>query len=814
MSRSSAAAGHSRFLLAPAAVAVRQGLLLGLLSAGLPFAAAPALAATAEQGGYAIPAGPLSGALARFAEQAGVSVSLPPGLAAGKRSAGLSGHWSVAEGLRHLLQGTGLDALPSGEGVYRVREAPSVSSAVELGATDVHANGQSATGPVDGYLAERSAAGTKTDTPLTRTAQSVSVVTRDQMDDQAVANVAQALRYSSGVFSEYRGSSRRVDEVFVRGFGYAPTYLDGLSFGGESRSQIDPWMLERVELIHGPASVLYGQANPGGLLSMVSKRPSAEARNAVQLAAGSDSLVRGAFDLNGRLSEDGTLLYRLNGVLSKGQAEVDHVDEERRAIAPALTWQPDENTSLTLLGYYQHDPKAGYRNFWPTEGVANDGRYGRLSRHFDVGDPHFYVSRREESALGYQFEHRFNDTLTVRQNLRYLEERGRYRQMVFMSASADGRYLQRAPSESREDLRQFVVDNQLQLDLQTGPLNHTVLAGVDYKRTHLDTDTARDQDWRGRYLLDVRNPVYGVPVGPLTMIADDTQRADQLGGYLQDQIEMGGWNLMLGGRHDRSEIRTDNNLGGSRVTVKDDKVTGRAGLLYAFDNGLSPYVSYSTSFEPELSSGAPGSAPFKPTTGKQAEVGLKYQPPGTDSLFTLSGFDLRQRNVSAWDSNLGYNVQNGEVRSRGVEFEARGRVGESLDLVGSYTYLKPEVTETAQAGVEGKQPARQPNHLAALWGSYHLDGLGLAGLTVGGGARYVGSSFGDARNTYKVDAVTLFDAMLGYDLDHLAPALKGTSLQLNASNLTDKRYAASCASVDSCFYGTSRTVTASVNYAW
>ncbi|WP_431484285.1 TonB-dependent siderophore receptor [Pseudomonas solani] len=802
--------------LRPSVRAVRHGLLAMLLASGAPLVALPAvaLAASEAQQGFNVPAGSLSGALAAFAEQAGVSVAMPPALAAGKQSPGLSGNWSVLEGLQRLMRGTGLEAVPGGEGVYLVRPLPEAGAGVELGATSIIGNRQDVSGPLRGYVAERSAAGTKTDTPLIRTAQSVSVVTRDQMDDQGVTSVAQALRYAGGTFAEYRGSSHRVDEVFSRGFGYTPTYLDGLSFGGESRSQVDPWMLERVELIHGPASVLYGQASPGGLLAMTSKRPSQDARNALQLGVGTDSLRRGAFDLNGQLDEAGTLLYRLNGVLSKGQAEVDHVDEERHALAPALTWQPDEDTRLTLLGYYQHDPEAGYRNFWPTEGVANSGRFGRLSRHFDVGDPDFYKSEREQSSLGYQFEHRFNDLLTFRQNLRYLQEDADYRQMVFMTMTADGRYLRRAPSASREELKQWMVDNQLQFDFQTGPLAHTLLAGVDYKRTRLDTDTARDLNWFNNYLLDSQNPVYHVPVGTLTTIDDNSQRAEQLGAYLQDQIEWGGWNLMIGGRKDRSEVETDNHLADTRVTVKDDKFTGRVGLLYAFENGISPYASYSTSFEPELSSGAPGSSPFKPTTGKQTEVGVKYQPVGTEALFTLAWFDLTQRNVVAWDSNLGYNVQNGEVHSRGLEFEARGNLGENLELVGSFTYLKPEVTESAQAGVEDMQPARQPNHLASLWGTYQLATLGVPGLSVGAGARYVGSSYGDARNTYKVASVTLFDAMLGYELKFLAPELEGASVQLNASNLTDKVYAASCAGSDSCFYGASRTLTANLNYAW
>lgn len=783
-----------------------------LLSAA-PFAITPLQAAGSAtvSNSYSVAPGSLAAALANFAEQAGVSVVVSPDLAAGKRSAGLQGQWSVAAGLQRLLQGSGLEAAPSGEGVYVIRPLPG-ASAVELGATSIVGREQSATGPVDGYLAERSAAGTKTDAPLIKTPQSISVITRDQMDDQAVTSVAQALRYSGGTFADYRGSSHRVDEVYVRGFGYAPTYLDGLTVGGESYTQVDPWFLERVELIHGPASVLYGQANPGGLLAMTSKRPSTEAKNRVQFGVGSDSLRRGAFDLNGQLDEQGTLLYRLNGLLSKGQAEVDHIDEERQALAPSLTWQPNEDTSLTLLAYYQNDPDAGYRNFWPTDGVANSGPHGRISRHLNVGDPDFYQSEREQSSIGYLFEHRFNDLLTFRQNLRYLKEEGHYKQLTFMFMS-DDRTLERVPADSREELEQVVVDSQLQLDFATGPLGHTLLTGMDYKRTHRDATDARDFDYRGKYPLDAYDPHYGVSVGPLTANSDTTQRADQIGFYLQDQIEYGNWNLLLGGRQDRARTRTDDNLAGSRESYDDEKFTGRAGLLYAFDSGFSPYISYSTSFEPVLSTPEPGQSAFEPTAGEQSEIGLKYQPPGTEAMFSVALFDLTQENVVTYDGGW-FPTQTGEIRTKGVELEARGSLTDNLELVGAFTHLEPEVTKTTRPGVEGKEPPRTPVHLASLWAAYRFDGRLLPGLSAGAGVRYVGSSYGDQYNEYKVDSVVLLDAMLGYDLGRLDANLDGASVQLNASNLTDKVYAASCAAVDTCFYGASRTVSASVNYAW
>lgn len=673
------------------------------------------------------------------------------------------------------------------------------------------------TAPVKGIVATKTLSATKTAAGLVKTPQSVSVITRDQMAALDVTSVSQALRYSAGVFTEYRGSSNRNDEVFVRGFSYVPKYLDGLSYGATASSQtgtMDPWLLERVELVRGPASVLFGQVNPGGLISMTSKRPTSQPVHEIQFRTGNDNLAEGAFDLGGPLSDDGHLLYRLNGIARSQNSQVEDYKETRVAIAPALTWYPNDATRFTLLTSYQKDPDAGYRNFLPRYGTVNnvDGSY--IPRDFNVSDPSYNQSWREQTLIGYEFEHQLNDMLTLRQNARYGTIKQKYRYLVYSSSEANSSVLSRRAQHEERQTDEFGIDNQLEAQFATGQLAHTVLSGLDYK-------TSKDKQYLGRaggsqYDLDWRAPVYGVKVDESTFrtASDEQQNLDQVGLYLQDQLSLENWELLLSGRYDWAEVRTTDFTDSSRSQKNDSKFTWRTGLLYAFDFGLSPYISYSTSFEPNLQTNrTPGVAPFDPSEGKQLEVGVKYQPTPT-ALMTLAMYNLTQSNVATWNSAAGWYENSGKVRSKGVEAEAHATFFDNLNLIASYTWTDAETVNTTVAGTEGKTPARIPTHMASAFTSYTLPNGALKSLTAGVGVRYIGTSYGDAKNTFKVPAVDLYDAMVSYELGELSSSLKGAKAQFNINNIADTKYVASCAGDSACFYGVGRTVTMTVNYAW
>lgn len=673
------------------------------------------------------------------------------------------------------------------------------------------------TAPLKGIVATRTLSATKTAAEIVKTPQSVSVVTRDQMRALDVTSVSQALRYSAGVFTEYRGSSNRNDEVFVRGFSYVPKFLDGLSYGATASSQtgtFDPWLLERVELVRGPASVLFGQVNPGGLIAMTSKRPVSQPIHELQFRTGNHHLAEGAFDFGGPLSDDGRLLYRLNGIARTQNSQVEDYKETRMAIAPALTWYPDDATRMTLLTSYQKDPDAGYRNFLPRYGTVEsvDGSY--IPRDFNVSDPSYNQSWREQTMIGYEFEHQPDDTFTLRQNARYATIKQKYRYLVYSSSPANSSVLSRRAQHETRQTDEFGIDNQLEAKFASGQVAHTVIGGLDYK-------TSKDKQYLGRaggsqYDLDWRSPTYGVSVdeSAFSPATNEQQNLDQAGVYVQDQLSWQNWELLVSGRYDWAEVRTTDFTDASSTQQNDNKFTWRTGLLYAFDSGLSPYISYSTSFEPNLQTNrAPGVGPFDPSEGKQVEVGVKYQP-DPNALITLALYDLTQSNVATYNSAAGWFENSGKVRSKGVEAEAHATLFENLNLIASYTYTDAETVNTTVVGTEGKRPARIPTHMASAFTSYTLPDGALKSLTAGVGVRYIGTSYGDAKNTFKVPAVDLYDAMVSYELGELNSSLKGAQVQFNVNNIADTRYVASCASDSACFYGIGRTVTATVSYAW
>ncbi len=458
------------------------------------------------------------------------------------------------------------------------------AQAAETTSTDtmiVSANaGESVTAPLKGIVAKESASGTKTSTPLIKTPQAVTVVTRDQMDAQAVSSVSDALNYSSGVVTNYRGSSNRNDEVIARGFRYAPKFLDGLSYGlsgqGAALGKIDPWLLERVELVHGPASVLYGQVNPGGLISMTSKRPTAETIRKVQFSAGNQHLGEAAFDFGGALNDDKTLMYRLNGIASTRDEFVKDYKEKRVAIAPAITWLPNSDTSFTLLTSYQNDPKAGYRNFLPRIGTVTEASAGYIPEDLNVSDPSYNRSKREQVGIGYIFDHSFNDNVSFQQNLRYSQLRERYKYLVYSTSKPEISDTSLARRQVREELDadELGLDNQIKVKLATSEVEHTLLGGLDYKWQDRDYNYWRNMG--DQYNFDWAHPSYGgsylVDDSQLSLNQSYKKKLDQVGVYLQDQMEWNQWNLLLSGRHDWSEVRTQDRTTSTTTHAKRQQI--------------------------------------------------------------------------------------------------------------------------------------------------------------------------------------------------------------------------------------------------
>ncbi|WP_312941601.1 TonB-dependent siderophore receptor [Agrobacterium pusense] len=686
--------------------------------------------------------------------------------------------------------------------------APASAFAQDAGTTVLQtitvdgAKNQDPKAPVTGYVAKTSASATKTGRSLIETPQSVSVITRDQMDAQDVRNLGEALNYVPGVVAQPFGADPRFDAPRIRGFqGNQLQFLNGLRLMRTAGApSFEVYGLERVEVIRGPASVLYGQGNPGGLINLSSKRPTFERFGEVGAQIGSFDYYQSMFDIGGPVADSDSFAYRLTGLARNAHAQTDNLQNDRYFIAPALTWQPDEDTKLTVLASYQHDNPSSPSGLPPALTYFRPGNM--LDRSFYVGDPSFDTSNRKFTNIGYEFEHRFDETFTFRQNARYSNFDWSYRALGMSSTSGGmiGNLIRRNATFQDELLNTFNIDNSLQADFSTGPIDHTLLVGLDYR--YFDNNV-KTEFWAATPLNPV-NPVYGGPISltSRTLYADVKTDISQIGLYAQDEMAIENWRITAGLRQDwASTSGTTFNGTTYRTLDKDDhKLTGRVGVSYLFDGGIAPYVSYATSFEP-VPQPAVGDAP-KPTTGEQWEAGVKYQPEGFDGFFSAAIYDLKQKNVTTTVG--GVTQQMDEAHVKGLELEGVASLVDGLDLRAAYTYMDSEVSGRVN---NGNELDSTPRHAASLWLDYTFpEDTALEGFGIGGGVRYVGKRYGDAANTFEMKGLALLDLGVHYEKN-------GYRASLMVQNLTDKEYISSC-STFGCYYGDGRTVMGKLTYRW
>jgi len=801
-------------LLRPSLLAVAIALCTPLASSQL-IAAEQASSVRA----YNLPAAPLSTTLNQIASQGGLTLSLNPSLAAGKTSAPVNGQYDAAGALRAALRGTGLQLEQSGAGTYTLVAVPEGAMALPETSVIGVENFESAWGPVEGYTATRTAAGTKTDTALVEAPRSISVATRQQMEDRGVHSLDDAVRYMPGITASSYGSDTRADWLRVRGF--EPTqFLDGLPLpkGVYANPKQETWNLDRLALLRGPASSVYGQTPPGGLLDMVSRRPSDVQSSEIQLQYGSDNHRQINFASTGKIDDAGQFLYGLSGVVRDSGTQIDHVDNKRYNIAPSLTWNIDDDTKFTLLTQFTRDDTGITSQFLPVQGTKIDMPFGKVSHHKNLGDPDWEYYDRTYYALGYAFEHRLNDTWQFKQNLRYTKSDLSFQGITvgsypFTQVDNDGN-VGRTTTIVDEDISQFAVDNNFQADFATGDIRHTLLLGLDHQRSNTNYTSI----FGSAPEINVNNPIHGQPIvrpARSTAFYDYNQKTYQTGLYVQDQMALDQWRLTLGGREDWVHTSTQFiNKGDATNTQRDKAFSGNAAISYVFDSGFVPYLSYAESFQPTTGADASSTESLKPTEGKQWELGIKYQPPGSKTLLTAAVYDLTQKNVSVSSFVNGVSItsQTGEVKVKGLELEAVSDVTDNLKVIAAYTLAKSEV----QNGTDkGNRLQLMPNQQASLWADYTWHSGVLDGFGIGAGARYTGNTYGDKANTWlgKADAYTVFDAAVHYDLGRLDNSLKGASLALNATNLLDKDYISTCDSFY-CYYGDQRSVVASATYKW
>lgn len=666
------------------------------------------------------------------------------------------------------------------------------------------------------YVPTGETTASKSQIPLVETPQAMTVISRDQIDLLDWSNLSQTARYTAGITGENYGPDERVDWLTVRGFNPVQ-YVDGLqaAIGSITNTGLDLYGAESVEILKGPSSVLYGQTPPGGIVNVTSRRPQFDFGGEVEGQLGNRDHRQVSADITGGFNDQAagrlTFLYRDKGTQTRG------VDSERMYIAPAATLRLTPDTNLTLLSYLQEDEvKGDGGGFLPAYGTLLPNPLGKVSTTINLGETSYNRFKRSHWGVGYEATHRFSDSVSLQQNLKFThldsDQRGVGGNGLvdnnFDGVPDDYRTVNRYSFSFAEDIDTFAVDTRLKAQATTGALSHELLAGLDFRRYDY---VGKSAFGFGIPTIDLFAPVYGLAIPALPPQVFSRQLQKQTGLYLQDQIKTGGWIATLAVRHDW--VDTKDKLAGS--STDDAEFSYRAGLSYVFDIGLVPYIAYAKSFMPTTGADR-GGAPFSPTTGEQVEAGVKYDarnaPPGVKVFATAAVYQLKQQNVLTADpANTGgesFQVQTGEVEVKGVELEAVARFQERLSLNASYTYTDSEVTKSNGPDLGDRLPVTPKHKISALADYTFQDGT-LAGLGGSLGVRYISTTTGNLASAFTPQvfinpSVTLWDASLHYDRDDWRAAV-------TASNLFDKEYVARCYSLANCFYGTRRVVSVSLS---
>jgi iron complex outermembrane recepter protein len=657
------------------------------------------------------------------------------------------------------------------------------------------------------YVSTEGSSASKSDIPLVEMPQSVSVVSRDMIDLLNWTSLNESVRYSAGATGEAFGPDERYDWLQIRGFDPVQ-FIDGVQapIGSVNNTGTDLYGSESVEVLKGPAAALYGQSPPGGIVNMVSRRPQDGRGGELEVQGGEYNMWQVAGDLTGSMSDRTS--GRITALYRDRETQVDFLTSKRLFISPAVKFAIGEDTELTLLANYQDDDIENQTTgFLPIQGTMLPNPLGKVPVGRNLGETGYNFFKREQWSAGYDFSHRFNDRLSIQQNLKYFDVKVDSRAVFgaglvdvdFDGVPDDFRTVNRFDFPFNERIDSLSVDTRLALELGSGgSIEQSLLFGIDYR----DYDGYSEFGFGVAPAIDLFDPVYDAVIPPATIFPSIDETREQIGAYFQDQIKMGRFILTLNGRNDW--VERDPTVGDA---VDDEEFTYRVGANYVFDNGFAPYVQTATSFQPVTGATFAGE-PFEPTSGDQVEAGIKYDGRtlgrGVRLFGSLSAYEIVQENVLTPDPvNLFFSVQEGEVEVKGVELELTARIRERLTFNLALTSIDTEVTETSDPTVLGNELVAVPDMIASALVDYTFQEGPIAGFGFGLGLRHRGEMFGDGANQFQSDDVTVYDAILHYDTANWRIAV-------NASNFTDEIFVDRCSSTSNCFYGTRRLVTGSV----
>ena len=654
---------------------------------------------------------------------------------------------------------------------------------------------------------------TKSAVAESKTPQVINTISQHEISERHATSVNEILRYAPGVSTESRGSTTYMSEYKIRGFTVDNEFYNGLQLPynvtGNTKARIAPLLIERVDILKGPSSVLYGNGSPGGLVNIQGKKPQTTPRTEVGFNTGTRNLKEGYLDSTGRIA-DSDWSYRLLGKATEGDDQPHTSRTEDYLVAPSVTWQPSDKTRLTIDALAQNTPSLTPSNPLPLSYLRSNYADKR-----DYAGDKWNGFKQRQWMVGYSFEHEFDSGWGIAQKARYFDIDTHQKSIYSTGNAGNPVYeLDRFAYTTDEDLHSFNIDNQVTRTFTFGDWQHHLLAGFDYQKlnSHYHYRYAPASTTPG---IDMRNPDFGlVNEDALGLYTAQKNRLSyhQKGYYLQDQVEFGGLNLLASLRYDEYQSATTDYLNADQKTwISQDRVTKRLGALYAFDNGISPFISYSEGFKPVSPVRNLTADQVKPTTSKQVEGGVKYLLAEYATTFTASVFNIKQKNVLSLDPSWNYH-QTGEIESNGAELSAISRPTDNINLIANYAYT--HAINTEDETYQGKRPTQVPENAFNLWGDYTFDQSLVRGLTVGAGVRYTGPMEIAPDNTAgKLGGTTQYDMSLSYDMSAVDSSLAGLMLKASAQNLTNKE-TLTCYDSPNCWIGRDRTVQLGASYTF
>ncbi|MCB5183913.1 TonB-dependent receptor [Methylobacillus gramineus] len=763
---------------------LRPAIQYALLSLGIATSilSTPVLAevqaALSDKKPYELAAGPLGHILAEFAAITGTKLSFDATLLAGLKSPGLKGIYSIEEGFEQLLKGSAYSLENRGGGAYSLRkikllkESPDDNSATRLPEMSVHATKNTASEPVQGYLVKSSRTATKTDTALMEVPSSIQIVTRDVLDERQTIRLQQGLEMVSGIIPSYNGGNT-IQQYYARGFLSSIVLRDG--YRGRSLGSFlqGTAHIERIEVLKGPASVLYGRGEPGGIINQVSKQPLSTPYHAIKQQFGSNDLYRTTLDSTGPLNEDQSVLYRINAAYENSDSFRDFIDSEGSYFAPVLTWKISDSTHINFNLQYEKTKQELDRGV-----VAIGQRPASVPISTNLATP-FAGQSNESTQAGITWSHDFTPGWTLRHQF-VSEQTNRHAIQVNPSGTlnSDRRTMSRTYFEQKENFRANFNALELEGKFKTGSLAHKTLIGADYYSASNHAPFA----FTAFPAVDVFNPSYNL-AKPNAAFRHNSAKNDWHGIYIQDQIQLSSRvHVLFGGRYDQAKTVSESST--ARTKTDDEGFSPRTGIVFALTPALSVYGSYTESFGAANSGTSFNSKAFKPETAQQYETGFKSELLDGRVAANLALYHLTKQNVLTADSiNTGFNVQSGEARSRGVEIDITGHISPHLSLIANYAYTDATLTRDNN-GNQGNQLSGTPKHAASLWGKYKLTGT-LDGLSLGGGIVAQGQRQGDNANSFMLPGFMRTDLYLSYQWKTSQHRI---TTQLNTENLLDKEY--------------------------